>query len=243
MPEKASGLEFGNAAADYERGRFDWPLEALDAIPVPPDAEVLDLAAGTGKLTRLLARRYARVVAVEPDDGMRALIEGVESLRGTAEAIPLADGAVDAVFAAEAFHWFDGPAALGEVARVLRPRGFLALLWNTGWDLDPPVPERAMQLLQEVYGRMGRPGGPSYQSGEWRNAFESAPFEPLREHHFRRQLVVEPELVVSLWLSVSSVAALPDGERAEVGEKLRAAITESRRFGVTTDLYWTRLAE
>ena len=95
---------------------------------------MLDLAAGTGKLTRVLAEHADDVVAVEPLDGMRRVLERrlphVRVLAGTAEAIPLADGAVDAVFVAEAFHWFDLPRAVAEIARVLRPGGGLAVLWN-----------------------------------------------------------------------------------------------------------------
>ena len=241
MPERASGLEFGNAALDYERGRPEWPAEALDAVPVPAGADVLDLAAGTGKLTRLLAKRYARVVAVEPDDAMRALIDGVDARRGTAEAIPLPDASFDAVFSGEAFHWFDGPAALAEIERVLRPRGFLVLLWNGGLDFEPPIPKPALELLGEIYVRMGRPGGPSYVSGVWKEAFEPSAFELLCEEHFSRDSVLGPDETVSLWLSVSSVAALPHHERAEVGSELRARITEPRRFLLSTDLYWTRL--
>ena len=242
MPDgRATGLKFGQSALDYQRGRPDWPEEVLAGIPVPPDAYVLDLAAGTGKLTRLLTRRYANVVAVEPDDAMRALIEDVEAHRGTAEAIPLPDASFDAVFVAEAFHWFDAERALGEIARVLRPRGFLVLLWSAVWDWDPPMPDEAMELLSEVFVRMGRPGGPSYASGEWRSSLEGSPFEPLRERHFRRELVLDADRTVSLWLSVSSVAALPDDERAALGERLRALVTEARRFMPRTDLHWTRL--
>jgi len=241
LPERASGLEFGNAARDYERGRPDWPAQVLDAVPIPAEAEVLDLAAGTGKLTRLLATRYARVVAVEPDDAMRGLIEGVEALSGTAEAIPVPDRSVDAVFVAEAFHWFDYERALAEIARVLRPPGFVVLLWSSVWDWDPPLPDEAMALLREIFVRMGRPGGPSYVSGEWRAAFERSSFEPLRERHFSRELLFDPARTVSLWLSVSSVAALPEAERAAVADKLRALVTEPRRFLPRTDLFWTRL--
>jgi SAM-dependent methyltransferase len=242
LPEPFHALKFGNAARDYERGRPDWPVAALDALPVAREAEVLDLAAGTGKLSMLLADRYARVTAVEPDDEMRALIDGVEVLGGTAESIPLPDSSVDAVFVAEAFHWFDGGRALAEIARVLRPRGVLALLWSGGWEFDPELPERGGELLQEVFARAGKPGGPLRESGAWQRAFEDAPFEPLEERRFEHELIQDPDETVSLWLSISSVAALPEPDRAELGRKLREVITEPHRFRVEVELYWTRLA-
>jgi len=107
-------LSFGRAAADYERGRPDWPDEgidhAIDQLGLTADATVLDLAAGTGKLARKLVPRFHRVIAVEPDDAMRELLETIvpeaDVLRGTAREIPLRAGEVDAVFIGEAFHWF-----------------------------------------------------------------------------------------------------------------------------------------
>jgi SAM-dependent methyltransferase len=237
----ASGLSFGHAALDYERGRLEWPEGLLDLVPVPHEAEVLDLAAGTGKLTRSLAQRYARVVAVEPDPEMRTLIEDVEALAGTAEAIPLPDSSVDAVFAAEAFHWFEWKRAVSEIARVLRPRGHLVLMWSGRWDFDPGIPDEAMELLRAVYVRTGRPGGRRYESGEWKHAFRDARFEPLREAQLTSERQQSPDETVSLWLSVSSVASLPDAERAELGQRLRELIDEPRRLRVPIDLYWTRL--
>src|SRR5581483_481140 len=127
---------FGRAAEDYERGRPGWPERVADVAELPPEADVLDLAAGTGKLTRLLVRRFARVTAVEPDEALRALIRDAEVVAGTAEAIPLEDASVDGVFCAEAFHWFDAPRAVGEVARVLRPGGSVVVCFH-----EPPARE------------------------------------------------------------------------------------------------------
>jgi trans-aconitate methyltransferase len=94
---------FDRAAVQYERARPGYPAELLDLLPLTPDAEVLDLGAGTGKLTRILVERYRRAIAVEPLDGMRAILEDVvpaaESMAGWAESIPLPDASVDGVFA------------------------------------------------------------------------------------------------------------------------------------------------
>ncbi len=136
-------LSFDLVADEYERTRPGYPPDLLDALPIGHDASVLDLAAGTGKLTRTLAARYAKVVAVEPLANMRAMLErsvpGVPALAGSAERIPLDDVSVDGVFVAQAFHWFDKPVALREIARVLRPGGVLAVIWN-GPDEERPSP-------------------------------------------------------------------------------------------------------
>ena len=129
---------FGAAAADYERARPSYPPEAIDAlrtsVGIGPGARVCDLAAGTGKLTRLLVTTGAEIIAVEPVEGMRAQLEEVlpeiEVLDGTAEAIPLGDDSVDAVTVAQAFHWFKFEPALAEIHRVLKPGGSLAILFN-----------------------------------------------------------------------------------------------------------------
>ena len=130
-------------AEDYERGRPGYPSEAVDLPRLPPGSTVLDLGAGTGKLTRVLTRRYAHVIAVEPLDNMRAILERVvpeaETHAGSADAIPLPDGSVDAVFAAQAFHWFATDAAVAEIARVLKPGGVFADVFNDS-DHSPEFP-------------------------------------------------------------------------------------------------------
>jgi SAM-dependent methyltransferase len=129
---------FGNQADAYATGRPSYPIDAVDWI-VAADARVaLDLAAGTGRLTAQLLDRGLEVVAVEPSDEMRAHVPaGARALSGTAEQIPLDDASVDCVVVGQAFHWFDGPAAMHEVARVLRPGGTIGLLWNLYDDSDP----------------------------------------------------------------------------------------------------------
>src|SRR5689334_10252480 len=130
---------FDRVPSLYDRARPDYPAEAVDwmvaALGVGPESTVVDLAAGTGKLTKaLLARARARVVAVEPSAAMlrrlREVAPTADAIEGTAEAIPLPDATADAVTVAQAFHWFANDTALAEIHRVLRPDGRLALVWN-----------------------------------------------------------------------------------------------------------------
>ena len=152
MADDRRELSFDGVADEYERTRPTYPPALLDGLPLDADAAVLDLGAGTGKLTRVLAERYHDVTAVEPLANMRAILErvvpGVTVLPGSAERIPLDDGSVDGVFAAQAFHWFDKPVALPEIARVLRPGGIFAIVWNEPND-ELPDP-RPVEFVREV---------------------------------------------------------------------------------------------
>jgi SAM-dependent methyltransferase len=155
-------LAFDLVADEYERTRPDYPPELLDALPLKKDASVLDLGAGTGKLTRVLAARYETVVAVEPLANMRAMLErvvpGVTALPGSAERIPLDDTSVDGVFAAQAFHWFDKTVALPEIARVLRADGVFAVVWNEGNDeLPNPLPAAFRAELDALHDAVAHP--------------------------------------------------------------------------------------
>ncbi|WP_396919663.1 class I SAM-dependent methyltransferase, partial [Mycolicibacterium sp.] len=143
--KRQRSLSFGSEAAAYERGRPSYPPEAIDWL-LPDDArDVLDLGAGTGKLTTRLVERGLKVVAVDPIAEMLELLSNslpeTPALLGTAEEIPLPDNSVDAVLVAQAWHWFDPERAVAEVSRVLRPGGRLGLVWNTrderlGWVKD-----------------------------------------------------------------------------------------------------------
>jgi ubiquinone/menaquinone biosynthesis C-methylase UbiE len=131
---RAQANSFGAAASTYERARPGYPEAAVDWLLPAGTPRVVDLGAGTGKLTRLIAARGADVTAVDPSEGMleqlRQALPNVAALPGSAEQIPLADGSVDAVVVAQAWHWVDVPRASAEVARVLRPGGRLGLIWN-----------------------------------------------------------------------------------------------------------------
>ena len=132
---------FGSVAEDYDATRAGWPLEpfviALEHFGAPEHPDVVDIAAGTGKLTRTLAELAGTLVAVEPDAHLRAVLQreqpSVTALDGTAEVLPLATASADVACAGQAFHWFDVDRALAEIARILRPRGILI----AGWNLPP----------------------------------------------------------------------------------------------------------
>ena len=249
-PVSAPPDAFGRAAHDYERGRPGWPEPLLDEVAgelgLGPESSVLDLAAGTGKLTRLLVPRFRRVVAVEPDEAMLAVLAEVvpeaEALLGPAEAIPLPDEAVDAVFVAEAFHWFASDATVAEIARVLRPRGGLVLLWNTQIRHEPQLPEEATRVVEEAIERGGAPGIARVLSGAWREPLAAAPFEELRERQADAEETISRDQRIAYLLSISSIASQPEAARVELAEKLRelAPDVPYRRL-LHTDLCWTRL--
>jgi SAM-dependent methyltransferase len=223
---------FGRGAEDYERGRPGYPPEAIELLirelGLGPGRTVLDVGAGTGKLTRLLPPTGARVLAVEPVDGMReqlvAAAPGVELVEGTAEAMQVTDGSVDAITCATAFHWFDGPRALAEFHRALVPRGRLALLWNTRdesveWvrdlhavladavneNCDPPARAKARELLHF----------------DWRAPFAGTDlFEPVTERMIPYVHEADVDTQVARFRSASFIAAMPDETRARFSTAL-----------------------
>jgi SAM-dependent methyltransferase len=213
---------FGAAADLYEQGRPGYPDEALrwltHRLRLRPGATVLDLAAGTGKLSHALAATGVDVVAVEPVAAMRAAIHsGVRTLDGTAEAIPLEGGAADAVTVGQAFHWFDGDAALREIHRVLRPDGALALLWNVRRMEDPihaAIEEVVAPHVESV---------PRHRVGAWRGAFERTTlFGPFEQVEFAHEQRLDADGLVARVGSISAIAALPDHERRPVLGRIRA---------------------
>jgi ubiquinone/menaquinone biosynthesis C-methylase UbiE len=219
---------FGRAAEAYERARPTYPADALDwvaeTVPLEPGDAVVDVGAGTGKLTRLLVERGYDVVAVEPIDGMRAVLaERVPQARvvaGTAEAIPVPDGSARAVTAAQAFHWFDAERAEPEIARVLEPNGSLVIVWNVR-DKEDPLQARLEELMSRYRGDYPNKNP---RPDKW--AADHPLFVP-EYRAFRHEHVLDTETFVERVASVSWIASLPKDENRRVLEETRALVADT----------------
>ncbi len=219
-------------AEDYERGRPAWPPEAVDLAGLEHSATVLDLGAGTGKLTRLLVPRFERVLAVEPAESMRRILARespeVDVLAGTGQEIPLADASLDGVFAAQAFHWFDDEAGVAEIARVLRPGGALVLLWNVPGGATEPALDAVEELLLGLVpdGELGYDpldlGSPTRD--RLQATFAGLPFERLRDARLPHVQTVDREGVVSFFASMGWLAEMPDEKRVPLLERVGALL-------------------
>jgi SAM-dependent methyltransferase len=244
------GFGTARAVAAYERGRPGYPPEAVAelvrVLAIGPRATVLDLAAGSGKLTRQLLPAGAELVAVEPSPAMRerlaAAAPGVRVLAGTAEAIPLPDGSLDAVTVGQAFHWFDGPPAVAELHRVLRSGGRVGLLWNVR-DESVPWMARLTAIIDRHAGDT-----PRYRDGRWRVAFDvSAGFTPLRVRRYHHNHELDRERLLDRFASISFVATLPDAARARVLAEIEQVVRADPSLAgpgpvlvpYRTDLFWT----
>jgi SAM-dependent methyltransferase len=219
---------FAAVADEYERGRPDYPPAVVGALAaelgLAPGAEVLDLAAGTGKLTRALLAGGLDVLAVEPQAALRDVLAqriGAERVRdGVAEAIPLADASVDAVTVSDAFHWFDHEPALAEIARVLRPGGGLCGVWTIAdWGGASWAHELGTLIAAS------RPEHPAFDAPPWQDtARTSGRWSELREVRVTVSSPAHPSRIVDHIASMSWIAAMTETDRREHLVRVRELI-------------------
>jgi len=236
---------FQSVAELYERARPGYPDEAVaflaERLRLEPGRTVVDVGAGTGKLTRALVPYGARVVAVEPLGEMRAQLERAVpqavAVDGTAESIPLADGAADAVTAAQAAHWFDLDRALPELHRVLAEDGLLALVWNSR-DLGDPLQARVEELVAPY-----REAAPLQLDRQWRAAVDASPlFGAVELTTFAWAQSFTANDLADRVATTSVIAALPDRERTAVLDRVRkaaGALDEPFPFRYVTEVFLT----
>jgi len=227
---------FDGAAAVYEQARPGYPADAvawmIESLELGPGRRVLDLAAGTGKLTRDLVASGAHVIGVEPVEAMRRTLAA--SMRdattggpapsvvaAVAQALPMGDGTLDAVTVAQAFHWFATDGVLGEMHRALRRDGGLCLAWNRR-DQTDPLQAALTRLMEPMRGDT-----PSYESGRWRTVVENSDRFVVRgETHVPWRQAVDAEAVADRVASVSFIAAMAEDDRARLLDQVRAAASE-----------------
>ena len=224
------GSSFGAAAEAYAEYRPDYSEAAVRwaLAPAGPTSRVLDLGAGTGKLTATLVRLGADVTAVEPDPAMlaefRRALPGVRSLCGRAEAIPLPDASVDAVVAGQAMHWFDMRLAAPEISRVLVPGGVLAGLWNVDDDREEWVAG-----FDAVSGGTARATLTSWRAlgEEARVAQREVPemFESPERAEFPHGQRRTAESLVATIATHSRLLVMPEAERAQILDQIRAYLS------------------
>jgi ubiquinone/menaquinone biosynthesis C-methylase UbiE len=227
--DEIAATGFQRAAGDYELGRPGYPAEAVERlrqeIGIERGHTVVDLAAGTGKLTRLLvALLAAEVIAVEPVAGMRAQLErvapGVTVLDGTAEQIPLPDGAAHAVFVAQAFHWFRVPEAAAEIARVLDADGALAIVRNQEVEAgNAPAVTAALAVVRD------RVRFPGTRHRVWRDELErTGVFEPFHEWTVENEVIQDIESFRHRIASRSYIGAMDNDRRARLLDEVQTAL-------------------
>jgi ubiquinone/menaquinone biosynthesis C-methylase UbiE len=236
-----AAVGFERGAEAYERARPSYPAEAVDLVVrelgLGPGRRVLDLAAGTGKLTRLLVPSGADLVAVEPVAGMRdqlvAAVPGVEVLDGTAEALPLPDASVDAVVCAQAWHWFDSPVALAEVRRVLRrSEDALAVIFNIR---DESVDW--VRVLTEVteFTTTNRPHHKTSRRAFAAEVAADGGYGEVEMFTFGNAQVLDADGLVDRAASQSNVASMEPGRRQQILDAVRhLALTHPQLAGRDT---------
>jgi ubiquinone/menaquinone biosynthesis C-methylase UbiE len=232
--EELSG-SFGAVASDYERFRPGPPPAAVDWWLPERAHRVVDLGAGTGALTRLLVARADEVVAVEPDDRMRTVLQervpGVVALGGRAESIDLPHASADAVFASSSWHWVEPVAALTEVARVLVPDGLLGVVWS-GPDPDGPFMSQARDLLAAGRGDAGEQDlGDMVLGNANRPDFvlvipDGLPFSAPEHEVITWDVALTADELIGLLGTLSWIITMPDEQREQVFATARRFLVE-----------------
>jgi SAM-dependent methyltransferase len=248
-PTAAQG--YGRGAETYARGRPDFPPQALTwlrgDLGLRAGKTAVEIGAGTGIFTRLLAETGASVIALDPvAEMLKRLVTGLPEaalLRGQAQSLPLATEICDAVLCAQSFHWFATRAALAEMRRVLRAGGVLGLIWNVR-DQSVDWVARLTEIMAPFEG-----DAPRYDHGEWRSVFPASGFGTLHEKAFVHSHVGAPaQVIVDRVASVSFIAALDGPTRERVLDQVRALIAatpalagrETVELPYVTRVYWCR---
>ena len=248
-PVAAQG--FQQAATVYEQARPSYPDEVIDFIKSlheKPDV-IIDLGAGTGKLTRLLAPLGAReIIAIEPVEAMRENLKTIPIITkivdGTAEHIPFEDNSIDMIISAQAFHWFANHQALAEFNRVLKSNGLLVLLWN----IDDSSKKEWAKNISEYIDSFRPNKTPRYKEMVWKEAFNNQNyFSPLQHKEFPNTRRITRDLALNRILSTSFVAALPPEQQKKLIDDVKKRlenydeIRDMKEFDMEyrTDVYWS----
>jgi SAM-dependent methyltransferase len=246
MVHQAAAKGFARGAVEYERGRPSYPDAAVEQIireySIGLGTSVVDLGAGTGKFTRLLAPTGATILAVEPVAEMReifaSVLPDIDVVDGTAESIPVADRSTDVVTAAQALHWADAEKAIPEIHRVLRSGGGVAFVWNSransGWEA------RITKLMDRVAGAAPRYG--TARDGGWQRVLEEhAGFGGLRREEFALEHPTTVDATLARVASTSYVSALSDDDRTNVLDEVRQILAEARLGTEFVEAYITEV--
>jgi ubiquinone/menaquinone biosynthesis C-methylase UbiE len=225
LPVGWNGISFGSVAQMYDAARPVYPAESVEWMLGSPSAgagaviDVADVGAGTGKMTEVLVGLGHRVTAIDPDADMLTVLSRkfphVRTVVGRAEDIPLPDASVDALVLAQAFHWVDPPAAFVEIARVLRPGGWLGVVWNDRDEADEWTPQ-----ISRAWGERARAVGASFDH----HVPAHPMFGAVESHRATHSQELTEDLLIALTASRSYVIALAPRERERLFDDMRALV-------------------